>query len=428
MASDTPTHVDASVAAAAWRRVALPLAAVLAATLAGGPNGFTTAHADGHSGEPSGSLQALEACPDGVPRAGFPDAVGNAHEANIDCVSWYEIARGTLPGAYTPARPVRRDQMASFVARTLETAGVTMPTAGDQGFTDIDGNTHSDRINQLAELGIVAGTSASTYSPAQPVRRDQMASFLVRAYEHIHGEPLDAPPSPFTDTDGNHHATNIDKASAAGFARGTTATTYSPAQPVRRDQMASFLARVLDRGADDGHVRPRQLPPPELTDATPLHARTVGLVEAGMTLAEVEQRTTTPVEILEFETFGRRCYYAQPEGVTGYSFMVVAPGSEAPEDPRDGIVARVSSTLFEEPHTPTVAGVRPGDPRAAVVAAYGAHQLEESAHLYQPGGVYLDVVAADGEHGLRFEVTAEGVVEAIHAGYADAIIWPEGCA
>ncbi|MEX0657500.1 MAG: S-layer homology domain-containing protein, partial [Egibacteraceae bacterium] len=362
-------HAPTIAAARPREPVRLVMALLVATLLLAGQTPPTAAHADRHAGPTSSQLSG--ACPAGTPSAGFPDVAGNTHEATVDCVSWYGIARGVLPGAYAPARSVRRDQLASFVARLLDTAGVALPAPTDQGFGDIDGNTHADPINQLAELGIVQGTSAAAFSPTQPVRRDQMASFLVRAYEHVHGQPLAAPPSAFTDIQGNVHAAAIDAAAAAGFTQGTSATTYSPAQAVRRDQMASFLARVLDRGADDGHVAARQPPPAVLTDALPLHVRGVGQARAGMTLAEVEQATATPVDVQEFGTFGGHCYYGQAQGVDAYSFMVVAPGEQPPADPMQGVVVRASSTLFDGEHTPTTAGVRPGDPRGAVTAAYG---------------------------------------------------------
>jgi hypothetical protein len=144
--------------------------------------------------------------------------------------------------------------MASFIARLIESAGVEFGAASDQGFTDVAGNVHADRINQLAAVGVVKGTTGTTYSPRQEVRRDQMASFLVRAYEFIDAQDLERQPATFTDIAGNTHQTNIEKAATAGFARGTSATTYSPADSVRRDQMGSFLARVLQRGMTDGHV------------------------------------------------------------------------------------------------------------------------------------------------------------------------------
>lgn len=195
------------------------------------------------------------ACPEGeVPDSGFADTHGNAHERAIDCVAWYEVAQGVDDDTYAPAQLVRRDQMASFVIRLMAVSGVEIPEPRDQGFSDIQGNPHADRINQLSQLGVARGTSPGTYSPAALVRRDQMASFLVRAFERIHGAPLDAPASGFADIRGNLHKRQIDKSRAAGFTHGTSGRVYSPAGRVRRDQMASFLARALTRGYEHGYV------------------------------------------------------------------------------------------------------------------------------------------------------------------------------
>jgi hypothetical protein len=57
-----------------------------------------------------------------------------------------------------------------------------MPPGAPQGFTDITDLPPATilAINQLAELGVTAGTTPTTYSPANDVLREQMASFLAR--------------------------------------------------------------------------------------------------------------------------------------------------------------------------------------------------------------------------------------------------------
>jgi hypothetical protein len=236
------------------------------------------------------------------------------------------------------------------------------------------------------------------------------------------------PRSGFPDVAGNAHESNIACVAWYELAHGSLPGAYAPARSVRRDQMASFLARALDRGVDDGQVVPREAPDTALTDVSTLHVRGVGLAEVGMTLHEVEQRTGTQIDDYEHETFGRYCYYAQPEGVSSFWFLVVSPDDPPSHDPHAGVVARASSSVHDAPRAPTMADVRPGDSRAAVVGAHGGGQLTERPHIYQPDGAYLDLVAADGEHGFRFEVNGSGVVEAIHAGDAGAVTWPEGCA
>jgi hypothetical protein len=189
----------------------------------------------------------LEACPaDLVPSSGFKDVGGNVHEAAIDCVTWRSIARGVAEDRYAPDNTVRRDQMASFLARLMEALGFALPHPTDQGFTDVDGNAHVDRINQLAAMGVTLGSTATTYAPNVPVRRDQMATFLVRTLEAASDREMPASGPSFTDTAGNVHEPSIDKVAEAGITLGTgDGSRYEPAGEVRRDQMASFLARTL---------------------------------------------------------------------------------------------------------------------------------------------------------------------------------------
>ena len=190
----------------------------------------------------------VSVCPDGtVPPSGFVDIAGNAHEAAIDCVAWLEITLGVSPDHFAPSRLVRRDQMASFLIRLIEALGVDVPPAADQGFTDIIGNTHADRINQLAEFGVTTGTTSTTYDPTAPVRRDQMASFLVRTIEMISNQEMPSTGPYFVDTGSSVHEPNIDKIAEAGISLGVgDGTRYHPLGEVRRDQMASFLARTLE--------------------------------------------------------------------------------------------------------------------------------------------------------------------------------------
>jgi len=201
--------------------------------------------------------RAQEACPeDEVPPSGFGDIAGNVHEAAIDCIVWHGITKGTGFGLYGPRASVRRDQMASFIARQLRAAGVALPAPSDQGFRDIAGNVHADAINQLAALGVTQGTSATTFSPASGVRRDQLATFVDRAHQQVTGARLPEGRSQFTDIAGNVHARAINALAAAGIVQGVAPGSYAPARTVRRDQMAAFLARHLGVLGEAGHVTP----------------------------------------------------------------------------------------------------------------------------------------------------------------------------
>lgn len=199
-------------------------------------------------------ISAFACLPEEVPDPGFEDTADNPHEAAIHCVVFYDIARGTSATEYAPARDVNRAQMATFIRNVVVAGGVELPSEPANAFTDDDGSVHHRAINQLAAIGVVSGTSETTYSPERAVRRDQMATFLNNAYEAITGTRLSSEEDAFTDDDDSVHEANVNAIAAAGLAAGTSATTYGPGLAVRRDQMASFVARELDLLVEEGAI------------------------------------------------------------------------------------------------------------------------------------------------------------------------------
>jgi hypothetical protein len=200
-----------------------------------------------------------DACPPGqIPEDGFTDVPpSNVHEAAIDCMAFYGIATGRSASEYGPSLGVTRAQMASFLARLIAAAGITLEE-GPNAFLDDDGPefaVHHENINKLANVGIVTGRADGTYGPALTVNRAQMATFLVRTFEFISGSPLPVTADWFPDDEGAAfaaHEANINKAAEAGFTGGRADGTYNPGGDVQRDQMASFLARVADKIVEDG--------------------------------------------------------------------------------------------------------------------------------------------------------------------------------
>ena len=95
------------------------------------------------------------------------------------------VSKGTSSLTFSPFDGVPRWQMALFLTRMLDEAGVGLPSGLGQGFTDIGGLSGGAQqaINQLAQLGISEGTSSTTYSPFGAVTRAQMALFLARTLQ-----------------------------------------------------------------------------------------------------------------------------------------------------------------------------------------------------------------------------------------------------
>jgi hypothetical protein len=197
------------------------------------------------------------ACPPGTGRpAGFPDVTGPTHARAIDCVAWWGIAEGRADGTFGPDAPVTRGQLASFVVRMLEAVGGELPAPEHARFDDLTGSVHAERIEQLAEAGIVHGVGPRTFAPERPVTRAQMAAFLARAEAWRTGRALPAVPDAFTDDDGHALRQDIDRVAAVGISTGIDATRFGPGTSVTRAQMATFLARVVDRAVRDGSAAP----------------------------------------------------------------------------------------------------------------------------------------------------------------------------
>jgi hypothetical protein len=192
-----------------------------------------------------------------VPGEGAPaEAVGpaNVHEAAVDCIKFLGFTVGGPEGAptniYGPAGDVSRGQMASYLTRLITKAGVTLNPAPPDAFDDAP-SVHDLAINQLALAGIVQGRAARVYDPTGSVTRAEMATFLFRTYEFITGNPLPAGPDAFPDDNGNTHEAAINALAFAEIAQGKVDGTYGPLEDVRRDQMASFLVRFVQRLAQD---------------------------------------------------------------------------------------------------------------------------------------------------------------------------------
>lgn len=189
-----------------------------------------------------------------APTAGFLDvAATSVHRVDIDCISYYSITAGVAPGRYDPTGKVTRWQMALFLVREAETLGLPVLPAADQGFTDLGGLSDEARaaINQLRQLGITAGVTPTTYDPAGAVSRWQMALFLTRLYDLLGVAGPTVVDFGFTDLAGLDPSwvAAVNKIATLGITAGTASQTYSPYTTVTREQMASFLARLLESTA-----------------------------------------------------------------------------------------------------------------------------------------------------------------------------------
>jgi len=200
-------------------------------------NIHTTAHP---SGEIRGQIAGL------TPFDGnrFVDDDGNIHEANIEVIAGAGITIGANPpdnDEFDPHGSVTRGQMAAFLNRAFN-----LPLSTTDRFSDDNGSIFEADINAIAAAGITIGCDppANThFCPTRVVTRAEMASFLTRAFD-LDATGIDL----FGDDDGSVHEANIGALGMAGITVSCNPpdnTSYCPNAPVRREQMATFLARAF---------------------------------------------------------------------------------------------------------------------------------------------------------------------------------------
>jgi hypothetical protein len=117
------------------------------------------------------------------PTDAFADDNSSVHQKAINQLAAVGVIGGTGNGNYSPAAVVSRGQMARFLANAAEQVlGQPLPTDRDF-FSDDNGSLFGANINRVAQAGITGGRSDGTYNAAGPVLRDQMGSFLARTLD-----------------------------------------------------------------------------------------------------------------------------------------------------------------------------------------------------------------------------------------------------
>jgi hypothetical protein len=107
----------------------------------------------------------------------------NSFYAFIDQMALRQITLGCTPNMYCPIDPVLRDQMAAFIIRALHPPGYIPPQPAIQRFADVPpANAFYAHIEEMSVRRITLGCGAGNYCPSLEVSRGQMAAFLVRAF------------------------------------------------------------------------------------------------------------------------------------------------------------------------------------------------------------------------------------------------------
>ncbi len=156
------------------------------------------------------------------------------------------ITAGVGGGSYGSTLPTLRQQMAVFLMKAIH--GICyIPPPCTGVFDDVPcPSSFADWIEAFAAAGITGGCGGDFYCPANPVRRDQMAVFLLKAK---YGSAYTPPPCTgvFDDVDcDSPFAPWIEQLAEEGVTTGCGGDNYCPLNPTTRGQMAVFIVKTFE--------------------------------------------------------------------------------------------------------------------------------------------------------------------------------------
>lgn len=160
---------------------------------------------------------------------------------------WLHVTSGGGPGNGTVNYTVDANAGATIRSSTFTIGFLSFTVYQGIDFLDVPSNNpFYTEIGKLSARGVTLGCGGGNYCPNDPVTREQMAAFIMRAKGEFN------PPTPesqrFTDVPpANVFYAFIDRLAELQITLGCTPdhTQYCPSSPVTREQMAAFLIRGL---------------------------------------------------------------------------------------------------------------------------------------------------------------------------------------
>lgn len=164
----------------------------------------------------------------------------------------YVLQSLTVTDGQNQALPLTGPENGGYTFTMPEGTVTVSPTiARGLTFTDVSPNAYYyDAVAWAVEKGVANGTGDTTFTPDRTVSRGEMITFLWRAA----GSPAAEGENPFTDvTETDYYYQVALWAVQNGIAKGSSATTFSPLEPVTRAQAVTFQWRASGAPAVSGH-------------------------------------------------------------------------------------------------------------------------------------------------------------------------------
>lgn len=118
----------------------------------------------------------------------------------------------------------------------------------DKVFSDVsDSSWYAEGTAESVRLGLIAGTSKTTFSPEAPTTRAMFVTMLARFQSSLDGTTRIDGDTSFTDmTEETWWSASARWAADAGIVKGMPDGAFAPDQPITRQQMATMLYRYAE--------------------------------------------------------------------------------------------------------------------------------------------------------------------------------------
>lgn len=133
----------------------------------------------------------------------------------------------------------------SLYSMTLSAAATPQVKGPGVSFSDVSEDAwYYPYVAAAVDAGLVKGVSSTHFAPDGILTRAQFALMLYRQLGCPTVESLD---DPFTDLSSDWYADAVVYMASMGVIKGTSATSFSPEAPITREQMVTMLYRLSEK-------------------------------------------------------------------------------------------------------------------------------------------------------------------------------------
>ena len=180
----------------------------------------------------------------------YPDIQGHWAKEDVEIMAGFQIVRGMSEAVFAPDMSVTRAQFAALLIRSL---GIEEIKPDTSHFRDVSsGSWHYGVIEAAYAAGLINGYEDGTFRPDEPIKREEIAALVARtlrgAEHEVAVEDADLILSYFEDADqiGYWAKKEAAQAVASGIIRGRDGL-FAPREETTRAEAVVMLRRMLSK-------------------------------------------------------------------------------------------------------------------------------------------------------------------------------------